>query len=327
MPGREPLRNGVNGFNAEFKRLVPALYEGVAKFASKTTAALSPLLEEGTEAAPPPSAPTAKREAMSEWREAARRTLIPVAAFSVFVNLLMLTLPIYLFQLSDRVLTSRSHDTLLMLSVVAIALHRRPVASRYRAPASAGPCSPPEWRPFSAARSLASIVTTARASDGANLQALRSLHQVQGVHLEPGDAAPVRRAAGAALFRRRVPHSPRSRFHRDERRPLADRDRRHQPTSDGKPAWKSEPARVEGRHRRRGARAQFAGHQRHGHAERKHSALGPRAGTHPQRARRRARGQRSGSAAPRQIRAAHHPDRHAWLSAPTWRCRATSPAA
>ena len=32
----------------------------------------------------------------------------------------MLTIPLYLFQLSDRVLTSRSLDTLLMLSLVAL---------------------------------------------------------------------------------------------------------------------------------------------------------------------------------------------------------------
>ena len=57
---------------------------------------------------------------LREWRALAKRTIATVAAFSVFVNLLMLTLPIYLFQLSDRVLTSRSLDTLLMLSIVAL---------------------------------------------------------------------------------------------------------------------------------------------------------------------------------------------------------------
>jgi ATP-binding cassette subfamily C protein len=66
--------------------------------------------------APPPA-----RTPLQEWRALARRTFITVAAFSVFVNLLMLTVPIYLFQLSDRVLTSRSIDTLLMLSMLAVA--------------------------------------------------------------------------------------------------------------------------------------------------------------------------------------------------------------
>ena len=57
---------------------------------------------------------------LQEWRALAKRTFITVAAFSVFVNVLMLTVPIYLFQISDRVLTSRSIDTLLMLSMLAI---------------------------------------------------------------------------------------------------------------------------------------------------------------------------------------------------------------
>src|SRR5262245_13429695 len=60
------------------------------------------------------------RPPLEEWRTLAKRTFITVAAFSVFVNLLMLTVPIYLFQISDRVLTSRSTDTLLMLSLLAV---------------------------------------------------------------------------------------------------------------------------------------------------------------------------------------------------------------
>jgi ATP-binding cassette subfamily C protein len=49
-----------------------------------------------------------------------RRGFVGVGVFSVIINLLMLTIPIYLFQLSDRVLTSRNTDTLIMLSVVAV---------------------------------------------------------------------------------------------------------------------------------------------------------------------------------------------------------------
>ncbi len=49
-----------------------------------------------------------------------RRGFLSVGVFSVVINLLMLTIPIYLFQLSDRVLTSRNTDTLIMLSVVAV---------------------------------------------------------------------------------------------------------------------------------------------------------------------------------------------------------------
>src|SRR5918994_626805 len=46
---------------------------------------------------PQNSAPPA-RTPLQDWRALARRTFIVVAAFSVFVNLLMLTVPIYLFQ-------------------------------------------------------------------------------------------------------------------------------------------------------------------------------------------------------------------------------------
>src|ERR1700726_5099853 len=57
---------------------------------------------------------------LAAWRLVAGTNLIAVAAFSVVVNLMMLTMPLYLFQLSDRVLTSRSLDTLLMLTLVAV---------------------------------------------------------------------------------------------------------------------------------------------------------------------------------------------------------------
>src|SRR5205807_9294695 len=58
---------------------------------------------------------------LAAWRSVARANLIAVVAFSVVVNLLMLTMPMYLFQISDRVLTSRSFETLLMLSALALA--------------------------------------------------------------------------------------------------------------------------------------------------------------------------------------------------------------
>src|SRR5262245_42863998 len=63
---------------------------------------------------------TGARDPIRQWHEIALRTFIAVGVFSVFVNLLMLTMPIYLFQISDRVLTSRSLDTLVMLSLLAL---------------------------------------------------------------------------------------------------------------------------------------------------------------------------------------------------------------
>ena len=70
--------------------------------------------------ASPAEATAAPRDPIQQWNEIALRTFIAVGIFSVFVNLLMLTMPIYLFQISDRVLTSRSLDTLLMLSMLAL---------------------------------------------------------------------------------------------------------------------------------------------------------------------------------------------------------------
>ena len=60
------------------------------------------------------------QQVLSKGLEAARRKLVIVAVFSLCANLLLLSLPIYLFQLSDRVYTSRSLDTLIMLSVVVV---------------------------------------------------------------------------------------------------------------------------------------------------------------------------------------------------------------
>ncbi len=118
------------------------------------------------------------------WRSTARGTFATVAVFSVFVNVLMLTMPIYLFQISDRVLTSRSLDTLLMLSGLALGLLatmslldilRRQILGRLAASMEVilgGPI-------------LASIVMSAPTGEGGNVQSLRSLHQVRGFLASP----------------------------------------------------------------------------------------------------------------------------------------------
>lgn len=49
-----------------------------------------------------------------------RRNLLIVLAFTVANNILVLAIPVYLFQISDRVLTSRSIDTLVMLTIVVV---------------------------------------------------------------------------------------------------------------------------------------------------------------------------------------------------------------
>ncbi|WP_244444566.1 type I secretion system permease/ATPase [Nitratireductor basaltis] len=52
---------------------------------------------------------------------AVRKNIVVVMLFTVMTNVLVLAIPIYLFQISDRVLTSRSVDTLVMLSIVVAA--------------------------------------------------------------------------------------------------------------------------------------------------------------------------------------------------------------
>lgn len=51
---------------------------------------------------------------------ATRRAIGAVALFSLAVNVLLLAVPLYLLQVSDRVLASRSLDTLVMLTIVAV---------------------------------------------------------------------------------------------------------------------------------------------------------------------------------------------------------------
>ncbi|RMF39487.1 MAG: type I secretion system permease/ATPase [Alphaproteobacteria bacterium] len=52
-----------------------------------------------------------------------RKLLLGVALFSFFVNLLMLTGPLYMLQIYDRVLSSRSEATLVAISVLVILLY------------------------------------------------------------------------------------------------------------------------------------------------------------------------------------------------------------
>ncbi|WP_417712484.1 type I secretion system permease/ATPase [Roseibium aggregatum] len=59
-------------------------------------------------------------KALDNGVAAVRRNLLIVLLFSCVINVLVLSIPVYLFQISDRVLTSRSLDTLVMLTGVII---------------------------------------------------------------------------------------------------------------------------------------------------------------------------------------------------------------
>jgi ATP-binding cassette subfamily C protein len=73
------------------------------------------------------STPLHRRSSEREFRDVlgkglgnARRNLVTVGIFSIAVNILVLSIPIYLFNMSDRVLTSRSTDTLVMLTMIVV---------------------------------------------------------------------------------------------------------------------------------------------------------------------------------------------------------------
>ena len=56
----------------------------------------------------------------TDVRANCRGALIAVGIVSLFVNMLMLTVPLYMLQIFDRVLMSRSHETLYFLSLAAV---------------------------------------------------------------------------------------------------------------------------------------------------------------------------------------------------------------
>ena len=124
-----------------------------------------------------------QEEPLREWRRDARRHFVTVGVFSLFVNVLMLTLPIYLFQISDRVLTSRSFDTLLMLSVLALAfltvLSLLDVFRRQVLGSLATRLDTRLGGPL-----LASVISSSAAGSG-GIQTLRSLHQVRNFISSP----------------------------------------------------------------------------------------------------------------------------------------------
>jgi ATP-binding cassette, subfamily C, bacterial EexD len=54
--------------------------------------------------------------------KACKGSFVSVGFFSMFVNLLMLVPPLYMLQVYDRVLSTQSVDTLLMLTLVVVFL-------------------------------------------------------------------------------------------------------------------------------------------------------------------------------------------------------------
>ena len=74
-----------------------------------------------TDSDAPPSSPVAGASPLLDGAMAAcRRAFLTVGMFSFVINLMMLTVPLYMIQVFDRVMTSRSGDTLLVLTLAAL---------------------------------------------------------------------------------------------------------------------------------------------------------------------------------------------------------------
>ncbi len=59
-------------------------------------------------------------ESLKQGLAAVKRNLVVVLILTCATNVLILAIPVYLFQISDRVLTSRSVDTLIMLTIIIV---------------------------------------------------------------------------------------------------------------------------------------------------------------------------------------------------------------
>ena len=110
---------------------------------------------------------------------ACRRAWVGVALFSACVNVLMLSVPIYMMQLYDRVLSTRSVDTLLVLSVmvvVALVVFGLLDALRVRVAARVG-----SWldRELGASVLSGAVADVLRAGGGVSAQGLRDLSTVR----------------------------------------------------------------------------------------------------------------------------------------------------
>ena len=64
---------------------------------------------------------SATRSILAEALARCRPPFFAIAAFSAGINILMLTAPLYMMQVYDRVLASRSFDTLMFLTILAVA--------------------------------------------------------------------------------------------------------------------------------------------------------------------------------------------------------------
>ena len=170
---------------------------------------------------PPPKPPLQKRSSDREFREVlgvglaiVRKSLITVALFSFAVNTLILAVPIYLFQISDRVLTSRSIDTLVMLTIVVVGRPGRACPARHDAPLHPHADRRSRRKASSGAPVLSAAAKASQNGSSRGIPGAGRPPAVARLHHRPGAADHARRAGDAALSAGGLPDSPPSRLHR-----------------------------------------------------------------------------------------------------------------
>ncbi len=127
-----------------------------------------------------PAVKAETRSLLASALGSARSGFLWVLLFSLFVNVLMLTAPLYMLQLFDRVLSSRSTDTLLLLTLiagVAILVMATLEAVRHSVMVHIG-----AWLDRKLAGSVltASVVGTLRQLQEPSVQGLRDLSTLRG---------------------------------------------------------------------------------------------------------------------------------------------------
>ena len=63
-----------------------------------------------------------QKKTVGKYLSVCRSNFVFIAVFSFFINLLMFVSPLYMLQIYDRVLSSRNETTLVMVTILAVAL-------------------------------------------------------------------------------------------------------------------------------------------------------------------------------------------------------------
>ena len=175
-------------------------------------------------------------ENLAAARKAVRANLSVVMFFTVATNVLVLAIPVYLFQISDRVLTSRSLDTLVMLTAVivgAVLLQSLLDAiRRFILMRTAVEVAVQLGAPILSAAARASLNGSGREYQTlGDLQQLRSFLVSGTLAVLPGCAN------GSVVHSRGVSGPSASWFHRRDIRGSAARHRGDQPAGDRRTLW------------------------------------------------------------------------------------------